>query len=244
MILYGRKETTYIPTPILVIGRRPCTARFVVNSLRYYLGSGLPERSFNDTLRAQKRRDIFLLLYWLLGAGLVPLGSNGTRCLGQWVCNHLPLLETVGNLLCNTAGWDDYPLLGPTPPNTIYYLEYISISTSKWIDNHNCPIWGDYIVIAITSHQAKLGPIAVFKLGSDAFKAPRRSWMISEVFFWCLSWFSRYEEYLLACSNSMMSRGVILFWSCVSTLAPRFMSNLTTSTQRSDAATCNGILPS
>jgi hypothetical protein len=83
MILYGRKETTYIPTPILVIGRRPCTARFVVNSLRYYLGSGLPEWSFNDTLRAQKRRDIFLLLYWLLGAGLVPLSSNGTRCLGQ-----------------------------------------------------------------------------------------------------------------------------------------------------------------
>jgi len=55
MILYRRKETTYIPTPILVIGRRPCTARFVVNSLQYYLGSGLPERSFNDTLRAQKK---------------------------------------------------------------------------------------------------------------------------------------------------------------------------------------------
>jgi hypothetical protein len=43
MILYGRKETIYIPTSILVIRRRPYTLKFVVNSLQYYLGSGLPK---------------------------------------------------------------------------------------------------------------------------------------------------------------------------------------------------------
>jgi len=56
-------------------------------AFKYYLGSGLPKWSFNNTPRAHptgaKKDEIYSYFYIVCGAGLVPLASNGTRCLGQ-----------------------------------------------------------------------------------------------------------------------------------------------------------------